>query len=126
MPWIRRRVLVTKERHPLKGKRGVVLNVLPCQPTPSGLKIKVEIIDYNPNAPYPRVAFDYDDLKDIEYVLINVSASRSNELIPDIIPSYTPQQFPPSSNRIIVLDLFSANPWCKMLRIHTCPRPCIR
>jgi hypothetical protein len=72
VPWIRRRVLVSKEGHPLKGKKGVILNVLPRQSTPSGLKIEVEINNYDPNAPYPRVVFDYDDLKDLEYVSISI------------------------------------------------------
>jgi hypothetical protein len=69
MPWIRRRVLISKEGHPLKGKHAVILSVLPRQATPSGLKIEVELTDYDPNAPYRKEFFDYDDLKDARYDL---------------------------------------------------------
>jgi hypothetical protein len=119
--------LVSKEGHALKGKRGVVVNVLPRQSTPSGLKIEVEITDYDPNVPYPRVVFDYDDLKDLEYVSQFQVPAYSNELIPGIRPSYTPSKSPTSTSQSIALHLFSALRWSEsLLRIHTCTRPCIR
>jgi hypothetical protein len=127
MPWIRRRVLVSKAGHPLKGKHGVVLNVLPRQNTPSGLRIEVEIIDYDPNIPFQKVVFDYDDLKDLKYVSqYKVHAPYSNGLIPGIRLSYTTLKSPPSTNQIIVLHLFSAIRSQSPLRTHTCTRPCIR
>jgi hypothetical protein len=74
MPWIKRWVVVSKDGHALRGRYGQVVNVLPHQSTRSGLKIEVEMSYYNPNAPFQRHIFDYDHLKDFQYVYLTVKS----------------------------------------------------
>jgi len=128
MPWIRRRVLVSKDGHPFKGYAAEVINVLPRQPTPSGLRIEVQITSYNPSVPYPKVILDYDDLKDLKYVShFTVPVSYSNGLMPGTRLSYTPPKLPPFTSQSIVSHLFSTIQWSnRPLRILTCTLPCSR
>ena len=85
-PWLGVKVLVTKKKHPRKGQPAIVCDVwfgqfpnyisgkLPAdgilskQNTPSGLKIQVQFLNYNPNRPYPKETFECDDLVEFEYV----------------------------------------------------------
>ena len=87
IPWLGIKVLVNKKGHPCKGQPAIVCDVQPGQPTsmvggmltagiplkqktPSGLKIQVQFLNYNPNAPFPRETFEYDDLIEFEYVFL--------------------------------------------------------
>ena len=58
--------LVAKYRvckgHPLKGQIAVVTDMLCGQGTPSGLKLVVQLICFNPSSLYKKVTLDYDDI----------------------------------------------------------------
>ena len=77
IPWLGVEVLVIKPGHQRKEHPAVVLNVLPGQSTGSGLKVEVRYLNYDPNAPYHRATFDYDDLVEFKYVFKTMSTSRS-------------------------------------------------
>ena len=67
MPWRGVKVLIIKQGHQHKSKAAVVRTVLPNQDTPSGLKVEVHSAHYDPNAPFSKAVFDYDDLIEFEY-----------------------------------------------------------
>ena len=62
MPWISTHVIITKLGSPLKGYVGVVKDVLRGQDTASGLKIVIQLTNFDPSAPYKTLIFDYDDV----------------------------------------------------------------
>ena len=85
-PWLGVKVLVTKKKHPCKGQPAIVCDVrfgqfpnytsgklladgIPSkQNMPSSLKIQVQFLNYNPNRPFPKETFEYDDLVEFEYI----------------------------------------------------------
>ena len=85
-PWLGVKVLVTKKKHLCKGQPAIVCDVrfgqfpnyisgkLPVdgipskQNMPSGLKIQVQFLNYDPGEPFPKETFEYDDLVKFEYV----------------------------------------------------------
>ena len=87
-PWLGVKVLVTKKKHPCKGQPAIVCDVwfgqfpnyisgklladgIPSkQNMPSGLKIQVQFLNYNPNAPFSRETFEYDNLIEFEYIFL--------------------------------------------------------
>jgi hypothetical protein len=84
IPWLGVKVLVSKKGHPRKGQPAIVCDVRPGQPTtnitvsgvplkqssPSGLKIQVQFLNYDPNVPFPKENLEYDDLVEFEYVFL--------------------------------------------------------
>jgi hypothetical protein len=68
MPWRGTTVLITKQ-HQHKGKPMVVCTVLPKQDTPSGLRLEIKPVHYDPNAPFKKAIFDYDDVVEYAYVI---------------------------------------------------------
>jgi hypothetical protein len=68
VPWVGTAVLVAKVKHPLKGYRGLVKNVLCGQETTSGLQVKVQLSHLDPAAPFKTMVFAYDDLVEAVYM----------------------------------------------------------
>ena len=86
IPWLGVKVLVTNKKHLRKGQLAIVCDVwfgqfpnytsgkllvdgIPLkQNMPSSLKIQVQFLNYDPNRPYPKETFEYDDLVEFEYV----------------------------------------------------------
>ena len=60
VPWIGTHVIITKLGHFLKGRKGVVKDVLRGQDTASGLKIVLQLEHLDPSAPFKIMIFDYD------------------------------------------------------------------
>jgi hypothetical protein len=62
VPWIGTNVIITKPGSPLKGYVAVVKDVLRGQVTASGLKIIIQLVHYDPSAPFRTTVVDYDDV----------------------------------------------------------------
>ena len=62
LPWINTQVFVVKKGHPLKGQITVVIDVLCSQGMPSGLKLVVQSIHFDPSSLYKKVTLDYDNV----------------------------------------------------------------
>ena len=78
IPWKGIKVLITKQGEQRKGEPAVVDNVLCNQDTPSGLKINVQFMNYNPNMPFQKALFDYDDIVEFKYVYLFYQSSNIN------------------------------------------------
>jgi hypothetical protein len=91
LPWIGTDVIITKLGSPLKGRAGVVKDVLRCQDTASGLKITIQLTYLDPSSPFKTMVIDYDDVVEKrsvnESLLISVNiympASRSGSSLFD-------------------------------------------
>lgn len=68
VPWLNTEIIIT-ERHARKGYRGVILDVLCNQQTSSGLRVQVQLTTFDPNAPFPRMLLDYDDVIEARYAV---------------------------------------------------------
>ena len=68
VPWIGTMVIISKVKHPLKGYRGIVKNVLCKQETSSGLRVAVQLAHLDPAAPFKTEILDYDDIVEASYV----------------------------------------------------------
>lgn len=66
-PWIGETVRLIRAKHAFKGKLARVRDVLIRQDTPSGLRLVVDFLQYNPANPRVRETLDYDDLVEQEY-----------------------------------------------------------
>jgi hypothetical protein len=62
IPWIRTEIIIIAERNALKGYRGIVLDVLCNQKTPSGLQVQIQLTSLDPNSPFKTFIFDYDNV----------------------------------------------------------------
>ena len=60
IPWIGTSVTIIQHGNPHKGYSAVVKNVLPHQPTPSGLKVVVQFVHLTPASPFKTIVIDYD------------------------------------------------------------------
>ena len=60
VPWIGLKAIVCGRGHPLKGQTVVVEDVMINQPTPSGLRVKVQVANYAPSNPFQMHILDYD------------------------------------------------------------------
>ena len=81
IPWKGVKILITKQGEQRKGEPAVVDNVLCNQDTPSGLKINVQFMNYNPNMPFQKALFDYDDIIELKYVYLFYQSSNINNKI---------------------------------------------
>ena len=70
VPWINTEVVIIAERHALKTYRGIILDVLCNQETPSGLRVQIHLASLDPNSPFKTVLLDYDDVVALGYVVI--------------------------------------------------------
>jgi hypothetical protein len=68
-PWIKTEVIVCKVKHPMKGYRAIVKDVLPLQDTLSGLRITAQFTHINPAHPFKIEVLDYDNVVEALYVL---------------------------------------------------------
>ena len=69
IPWKGVKVLVVKRWEQRKGEPAIVDNVLHKQDTPSGLKILVQFLNYNPSMPIQKGLYDYDDI--VEFTCVS-------------------------------------------------------
>ena len=69
--WVGIEVTVTKKGHPCRGRKVLVLNVLPKQNTASGLKVEVRFEVFDPSVTNARATFDYDDLLEFKYFFLD-------------------------------------------------------
>lgn len=76
-PWVGVEVVVTNKKNPCRGRKALVLNVLPNHETASGLKVEVRFAAFDPSVTNARRTFDYDDLVEFKYVFWTMSPSRS-------------------------------------------------
>jgi len=91
VPWISTHVIITKIGSPYKGYRGVVKDVLRCQPTASGLKIVLQLEHLDPSSPFKTIVIDYDDVveqrsvKDLhlQESVLNMLSSRTGRSLLD-------------------------------------------
>ena len=70
VPWINKEVIVVKDSHMFRTWKGIVKDVLFNQPTPSGLKLVVQM---NSIMTFPSITLDYDGIVEARYFLSNIS-----------------------------------------------------
>ena len=66
VPWINVEI-VTARGHPMKGYPGIIKDVLCNQPTPSGLRVLVQITSLDSTAPHRNITLDYDHVVEARY-----------------------------------------------------------
>jgi hypothetical protein len=66
VPWINNEVLVIAHGNPYRQQRGIVKDVICNQPTPSGLRVVVQM---NSILATPNILFDYDGVVEAKYFL---------------------------------------------------------
>ena len=66
VPWINVPIVIA-HGHPMKGYPGIIKDVLCNQPTPSGLKVVVQITSLDPTAPFKYITLDYDHVVEARY-----------------------------------------------------------
>ncbi|PPR03266.1 hypothetical protein CVT24_012809 [Panaeolus cyanescens] len=65
MPWRNARVIITKLKDPNKGKPGKVIDVVKHQDASRpGVRLVLELEDYNPNLPFSHITVDSEDVVD--------------------------------------------------------------
>ncbi|PPR07948.1 hypothetical protein CVT24_002547 [Panaeolus cyanescens] len=65
MPWRNARVIITKPKDPNKGKPGKVIDVVKQQDASRpGVRLVLELEDYNPNLPFSHITVDSEDVVD--------------------------------------------------------------
>ena len=67
IPWLGQTILITKIKHPFKGRQAVVKNVLCNQDTISGLRIVAQLSHWDPTIPFQTIVLDYDDVIEAVY-----------------------------------------------------------
>ena len=67
-PWIKTEVIVCKVKHPMKGYRAIIKDVLPRQDTLSGLRINAQFTHVNPAHPFKTENLDYDEYFTLPHV----------------------------------------------------------
>ena len=67
VPWINREIIVVKDGHVLRTLRGVIKDVLCNQPTPSGLRVVVQM---NSTMVSPSITLDYDGVVEARYFFL--------------------------------------------------------
>ena len=68
VPWIGTNIIITG-RHPLRTRQAIIKDVLCNQSTESGLMVVIELTSLDPNAPFPRLTLDYDNVLEARYVV---------------------------------------------------------
>jgi hypothetical protein len=74
VPWINIEIIIA-ERHAQKGYKGIIIDVLCNQQTPSGLKLLIQLTALDPNSPFRRFILDYDDVVEARYVVFACAES---------------------------------------------------
>ena len=89
IPWIKTEVIVCKVKHPMKGYRAIVKDVLPLQDTLSGLRITAQFIHLNPAHPFRTEILDYDDVVEASYVTLFLLVGVVTNFLQVLVSSYT-------------------------------------
>ena len=87
-PWIKMEVIVCKVKHPMKGYRAIVKDVLPLQDTLSGLRITTQFTHMNPSHPFKTEVLDYDDVVEASYVPLFLSVGIVTNFLQVPVSSY--------------------------------------
>jgi hypothetical protein len=87
-PWVKTEVIVCKVKHPMKGYRAIIKDVLPLQDTPSGLRISTQFIHMNPAHPFKSEILDYDDVVEASYVILLLLVAIVTNLLRVLVSSY--------------------------------------
>ncbi|KAF8220644.1 hypothetical protein L208DRAFT_1332634 [Tricholoma matsutake] len=69
-PWIKMEVVVCKVKHPMKGYRAIIKDVLPLQDNLCGLRITAQFTHINPAHPFKTEVLDYDNIVEVSYVTL--------------------------------------------------------
>ncbi|KIJ90484.1 hypothetical protein K443DRAFT_15198 [Laccaria amethystina LaAM-08-1] len=129
IPWLGQTILITKVKHPFKGREAVVKDVL-CSPD-SGLRIVAQLSHWDPTIPFQTIILDYNDvveaashskLHDVRgrflprhhqphllTPLQNPISSGDMTPMPDSVISSTPAWDPSSRSPIATPDLVGPN-----------------
>ena len=67
VPWVNQEIIVVKDRHVFKTLKGIVKDVLRQQPTPSGLRL---VIQMNSIMAFPNITLDYDGIVEARYFFL--------------------------------------------------------
>jgi len=67
VPWLSQTILITKVKHPFKGRYAIVKDVLCGQDTVSGLLIVAQLSHWDPTTPFKTIVLDYDDVVEAMY-----------------------------------------------------------
>ena len=102
IPWIKTEVIVCKVKHPMKGYRVIVKDVLLLQDTLSGLRITAQFIHLNPAHPFRTEILDYDDIVEASYVTLFLLVGVVTNFLQVLVSSYT--SLP--SHQVNTSDLF--------------------
>jgi ribosomal protein L24 len=89
VPWIKTEVIVCKVKHPMKGYRAIIKDVLPLQDTPSGLRISAQFTHVDPARPFKTEILDYDDVVEASYVTLFLSVRIVTNFLRVLVSSYT-------------------------------------
>ena len=72
VPWLETRVIVTKQGSVWKTREGIIKNILCNQPTPSGLRVQIELTSLDAVNPFRHITLDYDDVVERRCVILNL------------------------------------------------------
>jgi len=64
VPWINKEIIVVKDGHVFRTLKGIVKDVLCNQPTPSGLRLAIQM---NSITAFPNITLDYDGVVEARY-----------------------------------------------------------
>ena len=67
VPWINKEIIVVKDGHAFRTLKGIVKDVLCNQPTPSGLRLVVQM---NSVMAFPTITLDYDGVVEARYFFL--------------------------------------------------------
>lgn len=67
VPWINKEIIVVKDGHAFRTLKGIVKDVLCNQPTPSGLKL---VIQMNSIMSFQSITLDYDGVVEARYFFV--------------------------------------------------------
>lgn len=67
--WCGTDIIIAKPRSAWKGKTGKVTHVLHGHPTATGLKLAIQLTQYNPSTPFQTILMDYDDVYEMTFII---------------------------------------------------------
>ena len=67
VPWLNKEIVVVKDGHAFRTLKGIVKDVLCNQPTPSGLRLVVQM---NSIMAFPCITLDYDGVVEARYLFL--------------------------------------------------------
>jgi hypothetical protein len=85
IPWLGQTILITKVKHPFKGREAVVKDVL-CSPD-SGLRIVAQLSHWDPTIPFQTIILDYNDVVEAAYTRFHINQKASTDYLYMIGPT---------------------------------------